>query len=255
MTYGILPFVGLCGALSSIGMCRSGNDSLSKLNETGRIWCPSNRESLRGAASLGQEAFHAKEGLCRLMSAHCWRRSLPAISTLCNACTLATASVCGVIFYQLERDSGWTEEIVQDVFLAAWRSAGSYRGEAQLGTWLFRIAHNLAANARRGRRRHPLGRPFPGDEDADDTASEPIIMYDSHEQAILNRLELREALDQLSSRHREVLDLAFYQGFGSAEIALILDIPEGTVRSRISYARKALSAYLRQIEAIKETSS
>ncbi len=152
------------------------------------------------------------------------------------------------LYHQLAGDAGWTEEVTQDVFLAVWRSADTYRGEAQVGTLLFRIAHNLAANARRTRRRHPLGQPFQTADDGDEPA-EPVVTYDSHEEAVLDRLMLQQALDHLSPRHREVLDLAFYQGFGSAEIALILGVPEGTVKSRISYARKALSACLQQLNA------
>jgi RNA polymerase sigma-70 factor (ECF subfamily) len=66
----------------------------------------------------------------------------------------------------------------------------------------------------------------------------------SPEDAIVNRMALAEALRALSPKHREVLDLAFFQGFGPEEIAHILDVPAGTVKSRISYARRALQAQL-----------
>src|SRR5215813_5698571 len=59
------------------------------------------------------------------------------------------------LFARLDGDAGWTEELTQDVFLAVWRSAATFRGEARPATWLFRIAHNLAANARRARQRRP----------------------------------------------------------------------------------------------------
>jgi DNA-directed RNA polymerase specialized sigma24 family protein len=81
------------------------------------------------------------------------------------------------------------EEALQDTFLALWESAGRFRGEAAVATWVFQIAHNIAA---RGQQR------------------------------------------------REALDLFFRQGFAAQEIALILGVPPGTVRSRLSYARKAL---------------
>jgi RNA polymerase sigma-70 factor, ECF subfamily len=147
------------------------------------------------------------------------------------------------LWHQLDGDSGWTEEVVQDVFLAVWRSAQSYRGEAHVATWLFRIAHNLAANARRGRTRHPLGQPFGAAEDDGEDAS---MATASLEEPVLARLNLHEALGQLSLKHREVLDLAFAQGFGLEEIAQILSIPVGTVKSRISYARRALRSHLAQ---------
>jgi RNA polymerase sigma-70 factor (ECF subfamily) len=148
------------------------------------------------------------------------------------------------LWRQLDRDTNWTEELVQDVLLAVWRSAGSYRGEAQVATWLFRIAHNLAANARRARARRIQPEPL---EDADDGQEQSDAGL-SHlpEDRILDRLALTEALDQLSPRHREVLHLAFYQGFAPSEIAGILSVPVGTVKSRLSYARRALQAQLAQ---------
>jgi RNA polymerase sigma-70 factor (ECF subfamily) len=146
------------------------------------------------------------------------------------------------LWRQLDRDAGWTEELVQDVFLAVWRSAGSYRGQAQVATWLFRIAHNLAANARRARARRI--QPESPEEAGDVEGQDDVIAAHSHEDRVLDRLALTEALDRLSPRHREVLDLAFHQGFAPAEIAAILGIPVGTVKSRISYARRALQDQL-----------
>jgi RNA polymerase sigma-70 factor, ECF subfamily len=146
------------------------------------------------------------------------------------------------LWRQLDRDPGWTEEVVQDVFLAVWRSAGSFRDEARVATWLFRIAHNLAANARREHSRRLSGQSLQGDGDESD--EDVTGAADSHEDVVLDRLALAEALDRLSPKHRGGLDLAFFQGFSADEIAGILGIPTGTVKSRISYARRALRAHL-----------
>lgn len=140
----------------------------------------------------------------------------------------------------LGRDAGWTEELVQDVFIAVWRSASGYRREARVATWLFRIAHNLAANAQRDRSR----RLAPDSLDEDETAMEEASPGPTPETLILDRLALAEALGALSAKHREVLDLAFVQGFAMDEIAAVLDVPPGTVKSRISYARRALQTQL-----------
>jgi RNA polymerase sigma-70 factor (ECF subfamily) len=66
------------------------------------------------------------------------------------------------------------------------------------------------------------------------------IHSSSFEDALITRLALTQALDTLSPAHREVLYLAFQQGFALQEIAAILELPVGTVKSRISYARRAL---------------
>jgi RNA polymerase sigma-70 factor (ECF subfamily) len=60
---------------------------------------------------------------------------------------------------------------------------------------------------------------------------------------------VHDALGKLSEKHREIVDLFFRQGFVAEEIALILDIPAGTVRSRLSYARKALRQELEDSQA------
>jgi RNA polymerase sigma-70 factor (ECF subfamily) len=146
------------------------------------------------------------------------------------------------LYKQLDDDAGWAEELTQDVFLAVWRSAATYRAEAQPATWLFRIAHNLAANARRARDRRPTGERLDADDDGAERDDLPAGA--SHEDTVLDRLTLAAALGQLSPRHREVLDLAFVQGFRLDEVAAILDVPVGTVKSRISYARRALHAHL-----------
>ncbi len=69
---------------------------------------------------------------------------------------------------------------------------------------------------------------------------------------MLDRLEVAQALERLSPTHREVLTLAYVQGFAPHEIAAILGIPAGTVKSRMSYARRAFQQQFRREEATKE---
>ncbi|MGZ3636915.1 MAG: RNA polymerase sigma factor, partial [Ktedonobacterales bacterium] len=90
------------------------------------------------------------------------------------------------------------------------------------------------AAARRGRSEFD---PDPPDGSAVPTAASP-------EDAVLGQLALDEALNHLSTKHRAVLQLIFQQGFTAEETAQILDIPIGTVKSRVSYARRALQSAL-----------
>ncbi len=124
------------------------------------------------------------------------------------------------------------EDILQEVYLAVWRGASSYRGDAQVRTWLFHIAHNCALNARLSTARRPLGRAEPLDEV---TATVP-----SPEDAITSAVDLAAALAALAHKHRVVVELVARQGFSIEEAAQILAIPSGTVRSRLTYARRAL---------------
>ncbi len=154
----------------------------------------------------------------------------------------------------LSRNHAWTEELVQDVFLAVWRSAASYRAEASVSSWIFRIAHHLAMNAARNRSRRPEGHlidtsHLPGEE----VESEPdYLIAASHEEAVIRRMELADALGGLSIKHREVLELICFQGFSLTEVSQILEIPPGTVKSRLSYARKALFTLMHTPEQEQE---
>lgn len=83
-------------------------------------------------------------------------------------------------------------------------------------------------------------------------SGEPAIWgRESHENDVVRRLTLAAALDQLSAKHREIFELVFQQGFTLEEVARILDIPPGTVKSRVSYARRALQHALADVEIVE----
>ncbi len=147
---------------------------------------------------------------------------------------------------QLNGDAQRVEEVLQDVFLAVWRQARTFRGEARASTWLFRIARYRASNAMRDRARQPEGysTSLATGDDGEGGVYE-CAGTASHEDAVLDRVALAEGMAKLAPKHREVLDLFFYHGFTLDEVAHILDIPTGTVKSRLSYARHALQRELR----------
>jgi RNA polymerase sigma factor (sigma-70 family) len=143
------------------------------------------------------------------------------------------------LWQQLNGDVFLIEETLQDVFLAVWRFASSFRGESRVITWLFSIARNSATyaqskkNYRQARSSLPLTE-IPENKDVSST----------DENLILNRLALYEVFSQLSEKHREIIFLTFVQGFSQEEIAQILEIPVGTVKSRLWSARASLQALL-----------
>ena len=148
------------------------------------------------------------------------------------------------LWHQLGGDTASVEEALQDVFLAVWRTAGGYRAEARVSTWLYQIAHYTALSARRRLARHAenlqLGAFADDDMEPGGTNVAYDVAYDACDDVVLNRLALDDALDRLSPKHREALALVFQHGFSLDEAAQILDVPAGTVKSRLSYARKAL---------------
>lgn len=167
------------------------------------------------------------------------------------------------LWQQLEGDEQGVEDALQEIFLSVWRFAQGFRGEAQVKTWVFRIAHHYVAHFRRAMRHRPeqyLASPaHDADEESDcGTGAEFVTLqtgYASHEDVILERITLGAAISRLSAKHREALELVFQQGFTLEEAAQILDVPTGTVKSRISYARRALQRELASLEAEGSSSS
>jgi RNA polymerase sigma-70 factor (ECF subfamily) len=163
-------------------------------------------------------------------------------------------SVYRFLWYQLDRDAHRAEDLVQEVFLQVWRSARQYHDCAQVITWILSIARHLAANAKRNRTRRVEGHLVEQEylarrEEAHEWEEEHVYSFSpSHEDAVVNRLALTQALQCLPVKYREVLDLVFYQGLSLHDAAQVLDIPLGTVKSRLSTARHTLLAHLERVE-------
>lgn len=146
-------------------------------------------------------------------------------------------------------DAGDAEEVVQDAFIKIHEALGSFRGEASLKTWILRIVWRLSLNRRRDRARSAWRRLglHQGGDDPGDNLPEPQA---TPEERLLsgerNRL-VRDIVDDLPPALREVLILNSFEELGYEEIARVLDIPLGTVSSRIYAARRKLAARLRRV--------
>jgi RNA polymerase sigma-70 factor, ECF subfamily len=132
------------------------------------------------------------------------------------------------------------EEILQDTMLAVWRGAASFRGESSVRSWVIAIARRQTRNRLRGQRLRVVDDAYLADQPS--SGPGPEVMA-------LDRAELAEAMNailDLTPPHREVLGLAFSSGLSLPEIAGVLEIPLGTVKSRLAAARAALSRILNQ---------
>ncbi len=134
-------------------------------------------------------------------------------------------------------------DVAQEAFLSAWKGLPSFRGEAGFSTWLYRLASNAAVDHLRRARRQREGPSLDSGEaglDVPDTGPGP--------QEAAEATELRSAvaagLGALSEDHRQVLVLREIQGLSYEEIAGILALDLGTVKSRIARARGALRKIL-----------
>lgn len=132
------------------------------------------------------------------------------------------------------RNRELASDCVQDAFISAFRRAGSYRGDAAVTTWLHRIVVNACLD--RLRRDKPTSE-LPERELAD--------RHDAHS-SVDTRLDVREALDRLPEGQRMALILVDMHGLSVAEAAQVLEVAEGTVKSRCSRGRDTMAALLRE---------
>jgi RNA polymerase sigma-70 factor (ECF subfamily) len=132
------------------------------------------------------------------------------------------------------------EDVAQEAFVRAHRAFGSLRDRERFRSWMVRVAFRLALDRRRGDRRRQRR------EDA--VAADAERVTESVEQTVA-RAEVRErvgeAVDALPEKLRIVTVLAAIEGHGMAQVAALLDLPEGTVKSRLHLARKTLAEKLR----------
>ncbi len=138
---------------------------------------------------------------------------------------------------RLAENPALAEDVVQDTLVTVWRTAGRFRGEGRLVAWLLGIVHHTALKAIRRT-------PQPISEAMEETLAtlEPLPedRIQVHEQAQW----VRQGLQSLSSEHRAVLELVFYQGLSLSEVAQVCGCPLGTVKSRLAYARQHLRGAL-----------
>jgi len=130
------------------------------------------------------------------------------------------------------------EEIVQDTMLAVWRGAGSFRGESSARSWVIAIARRQTRDRLRRRRLRVVDDAFLADQPSPGPGPE-VMALDRADLA-----EVRSAIRELAAPHREVLGLVFGSGLSLAEVAGVLEIPVGTVKSRLFAARAALGRIL-----------
>lgn len=144
-----------------------------------------------------------------------------------------------------------TEDVLQDAYLRAWRAIGTFRDDAQLSTWLVRIVINEALGrlrrCRRGAQVIPLGGTHaaePEDEPDADPAAAVADDPDLQPERVAMREELRllmeRRIDRLPDGYRTVFMLRAVEEMSVAETALVLGLPEATVRTRFFRARSLL---------------
>ncbi|HJZ56811.1 MAG TPA: sigma-70 family RNA polymerase sigma factor [Gemmataceae bacterium] len=132
-------------------------------------------------------------------------------------------------------------DVVQDAFLNAYQSLHTFKGDAEFFTWLYRIAFNTAISLKRKRRvvisldAHGSGEHALEPDDPSEYVRPGAALERTEEER-----QLHEALGRLSGEHRDVLVLKDIEGMKYEEIAEVLGVPIGTIRSRLHRARLEL---------------
>lgn len=154
------------------------------------------------------------------------------------------------VYHQALRMVGHAEDaadLTQEVFLKVWQALPGFQGDSAFSTWLYRLTSNACIDfLRRERRRR--GALSLDDEERELAAQLPDPAPTPQQE--LERRELHHALEeglaQLSDEHRQVLVLRELNGLSYDEIAQVLDLSPGTVKSRIARARLSLAKFLRK---------
>ncbi len=150
-------------------------------------------------------------------------------------------------FFHLLRDRTVAEDLAQEVFLRVYRSRDRYQATARFSTWLFRIAHNLASNQKRGnsrRREIPLtmkdsgGHEIRAEEEilAEKSALMPARLLDSREMQDI----VRDALEELGERQKMAVLLHKFEGMSYQDIGDVMDLNVVAVKSLLARARGKL---------------
>jgi RNA polymerase sigma-70 factor (ECF subfamily) len=174
---------------------------------------------------------------------------------LINECLKGSSAAYGELVYRYQdrlynsilrvlSDPDDALDVVQESFFSAYQSLNSFKGDSEFFTWLYRIAFNAAISLKRKQRV-----VYHQDWNGDNLGLEPVDRSAFHDPSSrIERTEseklLQEALNRLSAEHRTVLVLKDIEGQRYEDIADILDVPVGTIRSRLHRARVELREIL-----------
>jgi RNA polymerase sigma-70 factor (ECF subfamily) len=167
------------------------------------------------------------------------RESLPYLDSLYNAA------------YRMARNSQDAEDLVQETFLKAYKYYDKFQEGTNLKAWLFKILKNTFINSYRKKQSRPPQADFAALEGSFESiiSDESFQKIKDPEEEVLEQVldeDVQRALEDLSEEYRMVIILADLEGFAYKEIAEILEIPVGTVMSRLYRARRQLEDALLQ---------
>ena len=152
---------------------------------------------------------------------------------------------------RMVRDSAEVEDIAQETFIRAYRALPGFRNDSAFYTWLYRIGVNTAKNwLMTHKRRAPTSTPLDNEEAENYDEGELLRHNDTPEHLLMTKQigqTVNAAMEALPEDLRTAVTLREIEGLSYEEIALVMDCPIGTVRSRIFRAREAIAGKLRPL--------
>lgn len=126
-----------------------------------------------------------------------------------------------------------SSDVLHDVFMEVWRSAGRFEGRSKVQTWIFGIAYRKVIDLHRKRGRQTVTDDIP--ETVDDSVDTEACMNAGQEAD-----HVRHCVGELKDDHRTVINLTFFEDMTYKEVAEVVGVPEGTIKTRIFHAKKLL---------------
>lgn len=218
----------------------SGQHAVASEGPTGDLGANLSREQSKNNTSNGSRAVSSREGDDHALIAECCAGDKQAFNVLIlrhqnSVSTLAT---------RLLGNHREAQDVTQDTFLRAYERIEEFRGEAKFSTWLYRICHNLCLSSLRRKKNDPItdaGDDILPEELPDPRSSLPDQVLMRKERQTL----VKQALSHMTQEFREVLVLHHTIHLSYEEIAELLGLPVGTVRSRLYRGREEIKEHLR----------
>lgn len=149
------------------------------------------------------------------------------------------------------QDRGAAEEVVQDTLVRAWRSRDYDPARGSVDAWLFTIANRLVIDQYRRRGARPRTTGTTPEDALDGRGLAPDApLTDGDVDRAIEAWQLADALRGLSADHRDAVVMVHYEGLTVRETASRLDVPEGTVKSRVYYGLRSLRLHLEEAEVM-----
>jgi RNA polymerase sigma-70 factor (ECF subfamily) len=142
--------------------------------------------------------------------------------------------------YRMAGSAAEAEDLLQEIFLQAFRKLSSYKGESALGTWLYRLAMNLCLDRLRSKQGKMDRATVALDADPHEVAAPQARRTDS----VVQRIDLERAIEDLPASYKAAFLLHDVEGFEHHEVGEMLGIAEGTSKSLVHKARLRIREYL-----------